>query len=211
MYALVRFVTDDGNQRKHMVPVSDIYDFHPRNYTDFVKKTTYKCFWSDPVDDLNTGHYTIQILLLAETEEQLKEIASQKRMPVPRLNGSDLDSEDDAECSTQREKQKDRKKKKNNEALAKKRQFDSILSQHLTHAKKIMKPTSKAPEQKKPRPIVHTSDSDNDDEVVPSAEARMQVKLAKKNANFWQMRFMQSEKEKATLREQIAYLQKKIG
>ncbi|CAN8031139.1 unnamed protein product [Ixodes persulcatus] len=92
-----------------LCPTSTIY-IHGTTRTS-INKTTYKCFWSDAVSDLNTGHYTIQILLAGETEEQLKKITSQKRVPVPRLNGSDLDSEDDAACSTQKKKQKDKKKK----------------------------------------------------------------------------------------------------
>lgn len=63
MHACVRFNQDAGN-RLHVIPVTDIHNFHPENEDDFNNKTNYEAFWTDEVDGTNTGDYSVRVLLL---------------------------------------------------------------------------------------------------------------------------------------------------
>ncbi|KAH7983527.1 hypothetical protein HPB52_012414 [Rhipicephalus sanguineus] len=71
MFAVVRFL-DDFDEKRHVIPVTDIKDFRPANGSDFNKRATYTAFLRDPVDDEDTEFYNAQILMLAGTSQEQK-------------------------------------------------------------------------------------------------------------------------------------------
>ncbi|KAH7983216.1 hypothetical protein HPB52_010234 [Rhipicephalus sanguineus] len=64
MFAVVRFL-HDFDEKRHVIPVTDIKDFRPANDSDFDKRATNTAFWRDPLDDEDTGFYNAQIIMLA--------------------------------------------------------------------------------------------------------------------------------------------------
>ncbi|KAL1448528.1 hypothetical protein MTO96_028221 [Rhipicephalus appendiculatus] len=95
MFALVRFIEDDTDKRQYVIPVADMEDFHPVDENDFSNRTAYRAKCHDPGDDVNDGTYTIQILRLAETEEDMEEKMRQKRAKIPPINMSEVENESD--------------------------------------------------------------------------------------------------------------------
>ncbi|KAH6920886.1 hypothetical protein HPB50_028128 [Hyalomma asiaticum] len=95
MFALVRLIEDDMDKRQYVIPVSDIEDFHPVHENDFSNRTAYRARWHDPDNDENDGTYAIQILRLADTEEDMEEKMRQKRVNIPPINMSDVENESD--------------------------------------------------------------------------------------------------------------------
>uniref|UniRef100_A0A147BD19 BEN domain-containing protein n=1 Tax=Ixodes ricinus TaxID=34613 RepID=A0A147BD19_IXORI len=207
MYALARFVNDNDN-RFHTVPCSDIQNFKPKNERDFNSKKIYTCFWLDEAEPSNTGSYPIQILLLARTEAELNRQRDTTRVKIPRLNDSDKSEEED-DLGVQRTKDKhELKKKKSHQAVAKKQQFDDILLQHLKHSRKenTAAGTSNVSGKHGAKKIsIETSDSD--EEVNPTSQAKIQVKMASRDAKHWQKKYELSQQEVRLLRERIAYLE----
>ncbi|KAK8763783.1 hypothetical protein V5799_033606 [Amblyomma americanum] len=98
MFALVRFV-DDQDNRRHVVSVKDIQDFHPVGKSDYDNKTVYTVFWRDDLED-NTGFYSAQILMLGDTQEELLE--RKKRPPVPKVT---VEESSEDESAIQKRKQ----------------------------------------------------------------------------------------------------------
>ncbi|KAH6920518.1 hypothetical protein HPB50_028494 [Hyalomma asiaticum] len=82
MYAVVRFLTDHDN-RLHVIHVDDIDNFEPKDINDFDNRAIYSAFWMDPVDDLNSGLYDTQVLMLA-VERQQDTITTEAQAPCSR-------------------------------------------------------------------------------------------------------------------------------
>ncbi|KAH9364678.1 hypothetical protein HPB48_010472 [Haemaphysalis longicornis] len=101
MYVLLRFVEDIDN-RLHEIPVEDILDFDPRDENDFDNRATHTAQWEDPTSEENSREYVVQILLLAATAEDMAMKRRTKRAPIPRINASDLEDENDDEAAAAR-------------------------------------------------------------------------------------------------------------
>ncbi|XP_075742824.1 uncharacterized protein LOC119176356 [Rhipicephalus microplus] len=140
MYALVRFL-NSFDQKEYVVPVHNIKGFHPVNKDDFNKTKVYTTLWIDEDPDI-TGSYTCRILLLADSEEELHKQRSNKRLPRPVINASDIEHEEElidldlqqpAANSTLTAKEA-HKKLKQSQAASKSAAYESILSQHASSA-----------------------------------------------------------------------------
>ncbi|KAL1444445.1 hypothetical protein MTO96_029866 [Rhipicephalus appendiculatus] len=90
MYALVRFL-DDQDNRRHVISIKDILDFEPKDKSDFDNKAVYTVFWRDDID-VNTGNYSAQILMLGDTEEEVRDRT--KRVPVPKVTVEESEEEE---------------------------------------------------------------------------------------------------------------------
>ncbi|XP_049274570.1 uncharacterized protein LOC119402345 isoform X2 [Rhipicephalus sanguineus] len=93
MYALVRFL-NSFDKKEYVVPVHNIKDFHPANKDDFNKTKVYTTLWIDEDPEI-AGFYTCRILLLADSEEELHKQRSNKRLPRPVINASDIEHEEE--------------------------------------------------------------------------------------------------------------------
>ncbi|XP_072145674.1 uncharacterized protein [Dermacentor andersoni] len=114
MFAVVRY-TSDFDGKLHVIPASDIKNFRPQNNLDFDKLTVYSVFWRDPVDGENTGYYNAQVLMLAETEAEVRRRMDSKRLQKPKiradLNSSSDEGAETAESTTQRKKVEKKRKR----------------------------------------------------------------------------------------------------
>ncbi|KAL1467100.1 hypothetical protein MTO96_042385, partial [Rhipicephalus appendiculatus] len=90
MYALVRFL-DDQDNRRHVISIKDILDLEPKDKSDFDNKAVYTVFWRDDID-VNPGNYSAQILMLGDTEEEVRDRT--KRVPVPKVTVEESEEEE---------------------------------------------------------------------------------------------------------------------
>ncbi|KAH7963702.1 hypothetical protein HPB52_022430 [Rhipicephalus sanguineus] len=134
MYALVRFL-NSFDKKEYVVPVHNIKDFHPANKDDFNKTKVYTTLWIDE-DPERTGSYTCRNLLLADSEEELHKQRSNKRLPRPVINASDIEHEELIDLDLQQPAANitAHKKLKQSQAASKSAAYDNILSQHASSA-----------------------------------------------------------------------------
>ncbi|KAH7954300.1 hypothetical protein HPB49_017327 [Dermacentor silvarum] len=211
MFALVRFVNEIDKTKRYIIPVKDIHDFYPLHLLDFDNKVTYSANWCDPNDEEDSGEYVVQILKLAETKEELKQM--DKRTPVPPIHASDLEDvgkDDDARTSKKTAMQESRKKIQN-QLCTKKQQLAAVLEQHTKHAlvnnAAAAGKTQAAPRRKRIKTSEECSDSsDDDDSVIALSELRN----SEKEAKFWKSRYKLECQHSASLKRNIDFLQKKV-
>ncbi|KAH7946614.1 hypothetical protein HPB52_001858 [Rhipicephalus sanguineus] len=94
MFALVKFLKEFDSNRLYVVDSDSILDLHPRSTEDFDNRRVYSVFWVDEENSENTRAYEAQVLLLAESREELEKKKTSKRVPIPKIQ-MDTNSDDD--------------------------------------------------------------------------------------------------------------------
>lgn len=97
----------------------------------------HNAFWKGDDDD-EAERYAIQVLMLAETEELLRERQKSKRVLVPPLNASECEVEEEDASVSLTQKQRERqesKKQKERWTLAKSKAYAEILGNQLKNQK----------------------------------------------------------------------------
>lgn len=198
MYALVRFLDDHDAHVRHVISVTDIQDFYPVNTTDFDNKAVYTAFWSDGEDD-NTGYYSVQILALGITKEDVQD--PPKRVPVPKVT---VEQSSDDETVTQKKRQA-AKKKKINRSAGKKDSYARILKNHLSQAQERNGSTTRCNNGRTRKRA--SSSSDSDESLISSNE----LQAAKKEASFWQEKCRELREDKIFLQGQVKGFQELLS
>ncbi|KAH6919895.1 hypothetical protein HPB50_029117 [Hyalomma asiaticum] len=108
MFALVKFVEEFDSNRLYVVDSHSILDFHPRNTNDFDNRSVYSVFWVGEENHDNTRAYKAQVLLLAESREELETKKSSKRVQIPKIRMEES-SGDEWESKKQEHKQSPKK------------------------------------------------------------------------------------------------------
>ncbi|XP_049519336.1 uncharacterized protein LOC119444501 isoform X2 [Dermacentor silvarum] len=236
MFALVRFIDDDMDKRQYVIPVHDIEEFDPVDENDFSNKTAYRAKWHDPDNDINDGTYTIQILRLAETKEDMQRKMLLKRPIIPPISLSDIENGTDDDEMTQKRKvlRQESKKKRLNRAASKKQQFEDVLSKYTAHALQINDAVrnkssivkahvsagegSREPQRRQVSSPVASqlakkrkrSDtpctSESDDGLVPENK----VRAARKEARFWKAQYRLQCEHNTSLKNQLSFLQETV-
>ncbi|XP_075526857.1 uncharacterized protein LOC142583416 isoform X2 [Dermacentor variabilis] len=156
MFALVRFV-EDKTDKRYVIPVTDVKNFHPENELDFDNTMPYDAYWRDEDNEENSGVYVVQILKLAATREEMARETKNKRVPIPPIRLSDVEdlplSEGDVNAKKKNIRQQD-KAKQANQAASRKQQYEAVLRQHMAHA---LKNVDVAKEAAAPLPTPRTS------------------------------------------------------
>ncbi|KAH7977842.1 hypothetical protein HPB49_003719 [Dermacentor silvarum] len=94
MFALVKFLEEFDNNRLYVVSVNSILDFRPQHTEDFDNRTNYSVFGVDEANNENTRAYEAQVLLLAESREELEHKKSNKRVPMPKIRMEEHSDDD---------------------------------------------------------------------------------------------------------------------
>ncbi|XP_040076473.3 uncharacterized protein LOC115315900 [Ixodes scapularis] len=205
MFALVRFLKE-FDQKGYVVPVRCIKDFHPVNENDFDKNGVYTTFWEDNENSENTGSYPSQVLLLANSEEELQAKRASRRVRKAVIHPSDLEtgegSEHEASASQKQTSKQDcrnylqeKKRQKVHQLASKSSAYQSILQEHLENSRKKNEAACAVRVSTKRRRPATESDSDSDDYVVSASE----LKRARSEARYWRHRCEEAIKEKAQL------------
>ncbi|KAH7982079.1 hypothetical protein HPB52_002874 [Rhipicephalus sanguineus] len=126
MFALVKFLEEFDSNRLYVVDADTILDFHPKSTDDFDNRAIYSVFWVDENSE-NTQAYKAQVLLLAESKEELDNKKSCKRVQIPKIR---MDSDDDEPSNIQDRKEASQKRK-NAQAHAKSNTYAKILEKHV--------------------------------------------------------------------------------
>lgn len=200
MFALVRFL-DAFDKKEYVVPASNVKDFHPRNDQDFSNNKVYTTFWIEEENPENNGPYPSQVLLLANSREELENKKANTRLRRGVINPSDIEmgggSETDAPASQKRASKQANKKAKRSGEEAKKNAYASILKEHMRSSSQKNEAARAAQVSKKKRNQSETdSGSSTDDDVVSLKE----LKRAKADARYWRSKYEASCKENAELR-----------
>ncbi|XP_037511879.1 BEN domain-containing protein 5-like isoform X2 [Rhipicephalus sanguineus] len=204
MFALVKFLEEFDSNRLYVVDADTILDFHPKSTDDFDNRAIYSVFWVDENSE-NTQAYKAQVLLLAESKEELDNKKSCKRVQIPKIR---MDSDDDEPSNIQDRKEASQKRK-NAQAHAKSNTYAKILEKHVKDVQRKAKgdscsqPRHQGPLQKKPR-LNDTSSSDDDESLVSAKELRREIAEKK----MWRKRTEKLEEENSILLQQIQSLQR---
>ncbi|XP_042147356.1 uncharacterized protein LOC121836507 [Ixodes scapularis] len=192
MFALVRFLKE-FDQKRYVVPVRCIKDFHPVNENDLDKNGVYTAFWEDNENSENIGSYPSQVLLLANSEEELQAKRASRRVRKAVIHPSDLET---GEGSEHEAPASQKQTSKQVSALASKSSaYESILQEHLENSRKKNEAACAVQVSTKRRRPATESDSDSDDYVVSASE----LKRARSEARYWRHRCEEAIKEKAQL------------
>ncbi|XP_040078661.1 BEN domain-containing protein 5 [Ixodes scapularis] len=210
MFALVRFPNEFGD-KVYVVPTVNIKDFYPSGDTDFDPGAVYQAFWKDPAG-ANTGFYSAQILVMAETEEGLEEKRSAKRLRKAKVYASEYEAEEDADepvpsSAVARKERQEKKTRKGNQQAAKGSAYAEILREQIESSKRKNAEAAghldaQAPKKKR---LEITSESDTDDSLVVPPLSQLQLK--QQDARHWHQRYKEEHKENARLHGIIASMQ----
>ncbi|XP_054919715.1 BEN domain-containing protein 5-like isoform X1 [Dermacentor andersoni] len=223
MFALVRFV-EDKTDKRYVIPVTDVKNFHPENELDFDNTMPYDAYWRDEDNEENSGVYVVQILKLAATREEMARETKNKRVPIPPIRLSDVEdlplSEGDVNAKKKNIRQQD-KAKQANQAASRKQQYEAVLRQHMAHALKNVDVAKEAAaplptprtstkqsrgSQVKRKLYDETSDSTDDESLVSSKE----LITARKDAKYWKMQCRIEREHNASLKKHIEFLENNI-
>ncbi|KAH6927237.1 hypothetical protein HPB50_001113 [Hyalomma asiaticum] len=206
MFALVKFVEEFDSNRLYVVDSHSILDFHPRNTNDFDNRSVYSVFWVDEENHDNTRAYKAQVLLLAESREELETKKSSKLVQIPKIRMEES-SGDEWESKKQEHKQASQKRK-SAQARARAQTYEQLLSKHVKDTKEkargepsCSQRNHRSPSPKKTRWSTETSSGD--ESLISSAELRREI--AEK---MWRSRAEKLEKQNELLLEQVASLQR---
>lgn len=139
MFALIRF-PNEFRDKVYVVSTSDIKEFDPSDDTDFEPSAVYQAFWDDPKGE-NSGYYSAQILMMAESEEGLQQKRSEKRVRKARIYASEYEAEEAIDepvtsQAAQRKERQEKKTQKENRQNAKDSAYADILKKQLESSKK---------------------------------------------------------------------------
>ncbi|XP_072142268.1 uncharacterized protein [Dermacentor andersoni] len=138
MFALVRFV-EDKTDKRYVIPVTDVKNFHPENELDFHNTVPYDAYWRDE-DNENSGVYVVQILKLSG--KYLLECPADKKGAIHRIVISFFIQD---------------RAKQANQAASRKQQYEAVLRQHMAHALKNVDVAKEAKEVAAPLPTPRSS------------------------------------------------------
>ncbi|CAN7978027.1 unnamed protein product, partial [Ixodes persulcatus] len=205
MYALVR-VLNDHDRKIYTIPVTGIREFNPANAEDFDSQLVYSAFWDDPDSEETSVHYPAQILMIAETEDALREKQLSKRIRKARIHASEYENEEGSEpeqvksqSTVSRKWKAEQKKQKEQQQAAKSKAYVGILKAQLENVKQENKEGSGITAPKKYNRNSYTDESGTDDCLVASSE----LALAKKDAGHWRQRYKEKCQQNARLHEII--------
>ncbi|XP_049272478.1 BEN domain-containing protein 5 [Rhipicephalus sanguineus] len=138
MFALVKFLKEFDSNRLYVVDSDSILDLHPRSTEDFDNRRVYSVFWVDEENSENTRAYEAQVLLLAESREELEKKKTSKRVPIPKIQ-MDTNSDDDKPPSKKQDHKEASQKRKNAQARAKSDAYSKMLAKHIADTQKKAK------------------------------------------------------------------------
>ncbi|XP_049519136.1 uncharacterized protein LOC125943712 [Dermacentor silvarum] len=205
MFALVKFLEEFDNNRLYVVSVNSILDFRLQHTEDFDNRTIYSVFWVDEANNENTRAYEAQVLLLAESREELEHKKSNKRVPMPKIR---MEEHSDDDKRAKKQDKQVSQKCKFMQVNARSASYSRILEKHVQDAKKkamgeqSSEPNHQSRSPKKPHWECDTSSSD--ESLISSAELRKEIAEKK----MWKERSLKLEKENEVLLEQVASLQR---
>ncbi|XP_037502919.1 uncharacterized protein LOC119377611 isoform X2 [Rhipicephalus sanguineus] len=225
MFALVRFV-EEKTDKRYVIPVADVANFEPQNELDFDNTMPYDAYWHDEDDDVNSGMYVVQILKLAATREEMDRETKNKRVHIPPIRYSDVDDlpVPEGDIATKKKAIRQEKAKQQNQATARKQQYESVLRQHMKNAlgknrdvaevvrdAKATAPTLRTSTNssrgsQSRRNNEESSDSSTDESLVSSKD----LKAARKDAKYWRMQCRREREHNASLEKRIEFLEKHI-
>lgn len=133
MFALVKFLEEFDNNRLYVVSVNSILDFRPQHTEDFDNRTIYSVFWVDEANNENTRAYEAQVLLLAESREELEHKKSNKRVPMPKIR---MEEHSDDDKRAKKQDKQVSQKRKFMQVNARSASYSRILEKHVQDAKK---------------------------------------------------------------------------
>ncbi|KAL1477681.1 hypothetical protein MTO96_035561, partial [Rhipicephalus appendiculatus] len=210
MFALVKFLKEFDSNRLYVVDSYSILDFHPRNTDDFDNRRVYSVFWVDEDNNENTRAYEAQVLLLAESREELESKKTSKRVPIPKIQ-MDTNSDDDKPSTSKKHDHKEASQKRKNAQLrAKSNTYSKLLAKHVSDAQKKARgdscnqPSRRSPSPKKRRCNSDASSSDGDESLVARSELRREVEEKK----MWKKRAERLEEQNDILVQQVHSLQR---
>ncbi|KAM7306422.1 uncharacterized protein ISCGN_010126 [Ixodes scapularis] len=210
MFALVRF-PNEFRDKVYVVSTRNIKEFDPSDDTDFDPSAVYQAFWDDPEHE-NSGYYSAQILMMAESEEGLQQKRSAKRVRKARIYASEYEAEEAIDepvtsQAAQRKERQEKKTQKENRQSAKDSAYADILKKQLESSKKKNAESIhlNAPVPKKRRQEVASSDTETDDSIM--AVSSSQLKLKNQEIKHWRQRYEEKSRENARLQKVIESLQ----
>lgn len=162
-------------------------------------------FWVDEANNENTRAYEAQVLLLAESREELEHKKSNKRVPMPKIR---MEEHSDDDKRAKKQDKQVSQKRKFMQVNARSASYSRILEKHVQDAKKkamgeqSSEPNHQRRSPKKPHWECDTSSSD--ESLISSAELRKEIAEKK----MWKERSLKLEKENEVLLEQVASLQR---
>ncbi|XP_049519581.1 BEN domain-containing protein 5-like [Dermacentor silvarum] len=136
MFALVKFLEEFDNNRLYVVSVNSILDFRPQHTEDFDNRTNYSVFGVDEANNENTRAYEAQVLLLAESREELEHKKSNKRVPMPKIR---MEEHSDDDKRAKKQDKQVSQKRKFMQVNARSASYSRILEKHVQDAKKKAK------------------------------------------------------------------------
>ncbi|XP_077513723.1 uncharacterized protein LOC144124739 isoform X6 [Amblyomma americanum] len=202
MFAVVRFV-HDIDKKLHVIPAKDIANFNPGNNTDFNTRSVYTAFWRDPLDGQDSGHYSAQVLMLGESEKEIRERMAKKRLAMPKIpDYEESSSEEEEETAAQK-----KKKQKRLMLASKKAEYETILKKNMDNARtKTLAAQSRDTRQAAKKRARASSESASESEDSLCAKSELQEAINQKN--FWKKRAKELDEERLFLREQVKSLQR---
>uniref|UniRef100_G3MLG9 BEN domain-containing protein n=1 Tax=Amblyomma maculatum TaxID=34609 RepID=G3MLG9_AMBMU len=200
MFAVVRFLCDHDN-RLHVIPASDIEDFAPDNENDFNNRTVYNAHWRDPVDGVNSGCYSAQVLMLAESENGAHERMRAKRVAIPKIVPDTTD--EDEEAAVEAKKKRLKKGNRRMTRLLQKIMYEEILKKNLEEAHRKGKAHKSGAHSKRTR-RQSAGSSDTDDDLCSKSE----LQEMKRQKDFWRSRAQELQADNSFLKQHIQSLQK---
>ncbi|XP_040065348.1 uncharacterized protein LOC115324298 isoform X2 [Ixodes scapularis] len=211
MFALVRFPNEVGN-KLYVVPTRYIKDFEPSDDEDFDAKAIYQAFWDDPEKE-STGFYSAQILMMADTEENLEKKRASKRIRKTKVYASEYEAEEEvddvapSQAGARRDKQ-EKKVQKENKQAGRSRAYADILKEQLQSSKRKNAEAASHLQAPKMQQDTPTSDSDTDDSII--AMPSSQLELKKKDVSHWRQLYQEKCRENEKLYNIIESLQSTV-